>query len=108
MMRVISLQRAPSADRMLFAATPPPAIALTMTMPHGSANINVAPVLPRRGARFIRRCGVWATLCARHCSIAPRPPRFDAHAHSAGDTQVGPQQAEIVHETETFAGIAAI
>jgi hypothetical protein len=34
--------------------------------------------------------------------------RFNAQANSGSDTQVGPQQAEIVHETETFAGIAAI
>jgi hypothetical protein len=43
-----------------------------MTMPHGLANINAAPVLLRRDARFIRRCAVWATLCARHRFIAPR------------------------------------
>jgi hypothetical protein len=37
--------------------------------------------------------------------------RFSAQAHQAhsgSGTQVGPQQAEIVYETETLAGIAAI
>jgi hypothetical protein len=33
--------------------------------------------------------------------------RFNAQAHSGSDTQAGPQQAEMVYETETIAGIAA-
>jgi hypothetical protein len=51
---------------------------------------------------FGRHYARGAALLRRACH------RFSAQAHGGSDTQVGPQQAEIVHETETFAGIAAI
>jgi hypothetical protein len=66
--------------------------------------------LPRRGARFIRRCAVWATLWmrARGTALLRRARhRFNAQAHSGSGTQVAPRQAEMVYETETLAGIAA-
>jgi hypothetical protein len=51
-----------SQKTIVYAATPrPPAIALTMTMPHGLVNINAASMARCWSDRFIGPCGVWAT-----------------------------------------------
>ena len=94
MMRVISLQRAPSADRMLFAATPPPAIALTMTMP--TARRISTPRLCCRAAAPVSSDDVLFGRHYAHGTVLLRRARhcFNAQAHSGSDTQVGPQQAE--------------
>jgi hypothetical protein len=43
----------------------PPAIALTITMPHAWVNINTAAALPRRCDPICTTCDIQATLCAR-------------------------------------------